>query len=213
MKRIVGLALTALSLLAAPATQAQDVRITTFKTDSTFSLNGQTFTVTRNQDTRAMLPNEFALTSRACPPHCLQPMVAADGVVTFGELEVMDFLEDRVTNGTGLLIDTSAPETFNRTSIPGSVNVPAPTLAPDNRFRDDILRALGAVPQTDGSLDFSGAMLLAVYSGGVWSDDAPTAIEHLLAAGYPANRLFYYRGGMQAWVHAGLSVQPPQNPG
>jgi hypothetical protein len=56
-----------------------------------------------------------------------------------------------------------------------------------NRFRDDILRALGAVAQVDGSLDFTNALALTLYSGGVWSNDAPNAVRHLMAAGYPAN--------------------------
>jgi hypothetical protein len=47
----------------------------------------------------------------------------------------------------------------------------------------------------------------------VWSNDAPNAIGHLLAAGHPANKLFYYRGGMQAWAHVGLTILQPQNPG
>jgi hypothetical protein len=46
---------------------------------------------------------------------------------------------------------------------------------------------------------------MALFSGGVWSNDAPNAIGHLLRAGYPANKLFYYRGGMQAWAHVGLA--------
>jgi hypothetical protein len=73
--------------------------------------------------------------------------------------------------------------------------------------------ALGAVAQIDGSLDFTNAIALALYSGGVWSNDAPNAIGHLLAAGHPANKLFYYRGGMQAWAHVGLTILQPQNPG
>lgn len=213
MKWIAPLALSAIALIAAPVAQAQDVRITTFKTDSTFTLNGQTFRVARDQNTAATLPEEFALTSRACPPHCLQPMIVAEGVITLGELEVLDFLEDRVTGGTGLVLDTRLPADFEQMSIPGSVNVPATTLASENRFRDDILRALGAVDQAGDTLDFSNAMVLTIYSGGVWSDDAATAVSHLLSAGYPANRLHYYRGGMQAWVHAGLTVHPSQNPG
>ncbi len=195
------------------AVQAQDVRITTFRADSTFTLNGQTFTVTRDQNTRAVVQGDYALTSRPCPSNCIQPMIVANGVETLGELEVLDFLEERVTGGVGLLLDTRAPTDFATGSIPGSVNVPVTTLAADNRFRGDILRALGAIPQVDGSLDFSGAMTLALYSGGVWSDDAPAAIRHLLEAGYPANKLFYYRGGMQAWAHVGLTIHQPQNPG
>ncbi|AKS44688.1 Rhodanese-related sulfurtransferase [Octadecabacter temperatus] len=205
--------LTAALCIFASTAMAQDVRITTFKSDSSFTLNGQAFTVTRDQNTNATLRGEYALTSRACPPHCLQPLVVANGVNTFAELEVLTFLEGQVTGGTGLLIDARAPADYATGSIPGSVNVPLPTLAPDNRFRTDILRALGAVGQDAENLDFSQAMALAFYSGGPWSDDAPTAIESLLAAGYPAEKLFYFRGGIQAWAHAGLTIQNSQNPG
>jgi rhodanese-related sulfurtransferase len=134
-------------------------------------------------------------------------------VATFAELEVLAFLEGNVSGGTGLLVDARSPADFATGSFPGSVNVPFPTLAPDNRYRDDILRALGAIDQGEDAFDFTHAMALSLYSGGPWSNDAPTAIESLLAAGYPAEKLFYFRGGIQAWAHVGLSIQHSQNPG
>jgi len=199
--------------LVASMGSAQDVRITTFKAESTFTLNGQTFTISRDQNPNATLQGDFARTSRACPPNCLQPMTVAEGVMTLGEIEVLRYLESTVSEGTGLLLDARAPETFATGSIPGAINVPAATLHEENRFRNDILRALGAVSRTDGTLDFSAAMNLAVYSGGVWSNDAPLAVENLLAAGYPPEKIYYYRGGMQAWMHVGLTVQNHSNPG
>lgn len=212
MKTMILAALTSAITSASPV-QAQDVRISTFKSDATFSLNGREFIVTRDQNTAATLQGEFALTSRACPPNCIQPMVAAPGVVTFGEIELLAFLEGDVTNGNGLLLDARLPADFADGSIPSAVNVPFMTLAADNRFRTDILRALGAVQDANGALDFSNAMALTLFSGGVWSKDARTGIEHLINAGYPADKIFFYRGGMQAWVHVGLTVQQTQNPG
>lgn len=206
--------LAAASLLtAASALHAQDVRITTFKAESTFSLNGQTFTVTRNQDTSAVLTGDLARTSRVCPPDCLQPISLSDGVATLGELEVLAFLEQSVTDGTGLLLDARNPAAFASGSIPGAVNVPSTTLTEENRYRDDILRALGATNSADGTLDFTNAMTLALFSGGVWSADAPTAIRDLLTAGYPPEKLLYYRGGIQAWAQVGLTLHPTQTPG
>ena len=204
--------ITGIALLGT-ATMAQDVRITTFKGDSEFTLNGRTFTITRNQDTTAMLTGDFALTSRACPPNCLQPISIAEGVTTIGEVELLTFLENDVTDRGGLLLDTRNPEDFAQGSIPGAVNVPFMTLAPENRFRDDILQALGAVSTADGTLDFTNAMSLAVFSGGLWSSDAPNGVKNLLAAGYPPEKLFYYRGGMQAWMHVGLTVHFPATSG
>ncbi|WP_375279351.1 rhodanese-like domain-containing protein [Pseudooctadecabacter sp.] len=193
-------------MAAAPAAMAQDVRITTFKQSSTFSLNGESFTVFRNPDINAVISGDFARTSRPCPTDCIQPMVAATGVATLGELEVLAFLENTVTEGRGLLVDARAPEDYGTGAIPGSVNIPAITLSEGNRFRKDILRALGAVDMSDGSLDFTNAMDLTFYSGGTWSSDAPDAITQLITAGYPSSKLFYYRGGMQAWLSVGLSI-------
>jgi hypothetical protein len=144
MKTIACLAFLACVQAVGIAAQAQDVRITTFKRESVYTLNGLTFTVTRNQNMNATLQGEFARTSRACPLDCIQPMRIADGVATLGELELLDFLEDRVTGGTGLLLDTRVPAEFATGSIPGGVNVSVATLDPENRFRDDILRAWGS---------------------------------------------------------------------
>jgi len=189
------------------AAVAQDVRISTFMPDVTFTLNDESVTIQRNQDTAAVLQGDFTLTSRPCPPACIQPMIAAPGVATVGELELIGFLETVVSNSQGLLLDVRDPTDFAAGSVPGAVNVPVQTLGPENRFRDDILRALGAVDAPDSGLDFSNAMTLALFSGGVWSPDAPSAIKNLIDAGYPASKLLYFRGGMQAWVHVGLTVQ------
>lgn len=213
MKTFTKLACIASTVATATAAQAQDVRITTFKTDSTFVLNGQTFTIARNQNTAATLQGDFARTARPCPPDCIQPMSAAPGVATLGELELLAFLETEAAASTALLVDARLPDSFAQGTVPGAVNIPYLTLAPENRFRGDILRALGAVEQTSGTWDFANALDLALFSGGAWSNDAPTAIEHLIAAGYPAGKLHYYRGGMQAWHALGLTTRTAANPG
>jgi len=198
--------LACVGLLATTAA-AQDVRITTFKSDSTFTLNGRTVTITRNQNENATLPADYMLTSRACPPNCIQPMIAATGVATYGELEVLGFLETKVSDGTGLMLDVRGPDAFGRASIPGAVNVPVMTLGEGNRFRNDIFRALGATDRADNTLDFANARSLAVYGDGMWSPDAVIAIRNLLSAGYPPSKLSFYRGGLEAWLHVGLTVQ------
>ncbi|MBU2992516.1 rhodanese-like domain-containing protein [Octadecabacter sp. 1_MG-2023] len=206
-KSVSRLAVSLTAVAIGSAVSAQDVRITTFKSDATFTLNGRTFTVSRDQNIDNTLTGEFARTSRACPPNCLQPMISADGVATLGELEVLEFMEGEVTNGRGLLLDTRGADAFSNGSILGAVNVPHVTLGPDNRYRTDILLALGAVQTSTGALDFQDAMALTMFSGGVWSSDARTAVNNLIEAGYPPEKLFYYRGGLQAWMHVGLTTQ------
>lgn len=206
--RLIGMTLAA---LAAPAF-AQDVRITENLPEVSIRLNGQTVTIGRVQDQDNRLTGEFTRTSRACPPFCIHPMSAAPGVETLGELEVIAFLQDRVANGTGLLIDSRLPNFHAMGTIPGAVNVPFATLEASNPYRNDILRAIGAVDLGD-RLDFTNALDLVLFCNGPWCDQSPRAIRNLLAAGYPAERIGYYRGGMQAWLSMGLTVTTPTTDG
>jgi hypothetical protein len=49
-------------------------------------------TIERIQDTENEITGYFAKTSRKCPSFCIQPMLAAEGVATIGELELLDML-------------------------------------------------------------------------------------------------------------------------
>jgi len=196
-----------ISMATLPVT-AQDVRITPDVAARTITLNGATIVIDRIQDSENRLEGEFTRTSRACPPFCITPMTIAPGVATIGELEVMDFLEKQAASGAGLLLDSRLPEFFANGSIPGAVNLPFATLDPGNPYRDEILQAVGAVKVASG-WDYRDAMALAIFCNGAWCDQAPRAIRHLLAAGYPADKISFYRGGMQSWLQLGLSVQMP----
>lgn len=185
---------------------AQDVRITPELDVFKVTINGKVIEISRIQDTSHRLTNEYAKTSRPCPPFCIHPMSAAPGVTTIGELEVLDFLEREVATGKGLLVDARVPEWFAKGSIPGAVNIPFPTLAETNPFRDEILKALGARQEGDG-WNYDNAMDLALYCNGPWCDQSPRAIRALIQAGYPPDKLFYYRGGIQNWSMLGLTLK------
>lgn len=202
--------LFAAGLLLAVATQAnaQDVKITENMANARFAISGQVMTIERNQDQNHRIEGEFARTSRSCPPFCIQPVNIAEGVDLMGELEVIEFLQNQVQNGTGLLIDSRVPDWFAKGTIPGAVNVPFTTLDPENGFRDQILQALGA-QTASGGLDFSNALELALFCNGPWCEQSPRAIRNLLDAGYPAEKIHYYRGGMQNWLLLGLTVDLP----
>jgi rhodanese-related sulfurtransferase len=96
--------------------------------------------------------------------------------------------------------------------IPGAINVPWTTL---NASRSDPLTIadlletqFGAI-QTDGFWDFSQAKTLVLYCNGLWCGQSPTNIKTLLRLGYPAHKLKWYRGGMQAWQTVGLTTTTP----
>ena len=169
-------------------------------------------TVMRNQNTRALIPAAFAKTSRKCPPFCAQPMQAAPGTVTLGEVELIHFMMTELKKGTGLLIDARTPDWHARGTIPGSINIPyievSPSLGADEISIEDTLTRLGAELKED-RWDFSQAKKLVLWCNGPWCGQSPTAIQGLLELGYPAKKIFYYRGGMQVWQSFGLTIVPP----
>ncbi|MCR9113454.1 MAG: rhodanese-like domain-containing protein [Rhodobacteraceae bacterium] len=150
--------------------------------------------ISRIQDNTHELTGEWARTSRPCPPFCIQPMIAAPGVTTIGELELLDMLADP----EALVIDSRTREWFAGGSIPGAVNIPY-LEAPDR------LDELGCEIDFEG-FDCAQARPVVLFCNGLWCGQSPSAIRRMIAAGYPADRIFYYRGGMQSWRMLGLSV-------
>ena len=173
------------------------------------TIGGRTVRIMRNQDTKHRLTNSFTKTSRACPPFCIQPMSPAPGVHVVGELELLDFLKKKVQTGKGVLIDARIPAWHKKGTIPGAVNIPFTLLDKRNPYRDRILMVLGAKKLEDGTWDFGGARELLLFCNGPWCGQSPHAIRNLIAAGYPPEKLYYYRGGMQNWQLLGLTVVKP----
>ncbi|MBF0369168.1 MAG: rhodanese-like domain-containing protein [Magnetococcales bacterium] len=173
----------------------------------------KTVEVKRQADPNATLHSAFAKTGRRCPPYCAQPMEVAPGVKTIGEVELVAFMLTHLQDGTGLLVDARSPNWHARGTIPGSVNVPYIdinlSMGADPITIADNLELFGAV-QTDHGWDFSSANSLAVWCNGPWCGQSPAAIRGLLELGYPTEKIFYYRGGMQMWQIFGLTVTQPE---
>ncbi|MGB5558595.1 MAG: rhodanese-like domain-containing protein [Paracoccaceae bacterium] len=150
--------------------------------------------IRRIQDNAHEITGEWARTSRPCPPFCIQPMSPAEGVTTIGELELLAMLVDPQV----IVIDSRTQDWFAKGSIPGAVNIPYTQVL-------DRLGDLGCEPDFDG-WDCAGARPLALFCNGLWCGQSPTAIRQMIAAGYPAERIYYYRGGMQSWRVLGLTV-------
>ena len=204
-----GMLIVMASLGAVMAVQAQttDIVVGITPTIPTIDINhqGTTVQVKRVQDPSNKLVDDFAKTSRPCPPFCIHPMAAAPGVKTVGELELLKFAREQVPLGKGLLIDARMPKFYNSETIPGSVNIPFVLLT---TVSDSILPLLGAEKKGD-QWDFSNALELLLFCNGPWCDQSPRAIKGLIKAGYPAAKLRYYRGGMQLWkIFSLTTVQP-----
>ena len=171
---------------------------------------GKTVKIERIQNSKNKLTNGFAKTSRACPPFCVQPIEIQEGVKTVGEAELLSFLDDEVKNSKGLLIDARLPDWFEKGTIPGSINIPFSILdgGIKSKHTQRILKLLGATVEDD-KWDFENTQELLLFCNGLWCGQSPRAIKNLINMGYPAEKLFWYRGGMQSWQLLRLTVVTP----
>lgn len=214
-------------------TQAENISvgITAELTGVTVKHKGKDFRIMRDQDTEAMVIPDFAQTSRPCPPFCIQPIVVAPGVETLGEIEVLDYLSKmQAGNGDILLVDSRTPDWAARGTIPGAKNIPWTGLNPKlGATTEGIMKILsqefGVKPgaevdafavdeaivagDTSKVFDFSNAKTLVLFCNGMWCGQSPNNIKNLLKFGYPAEKIKWYRGGMQAWAILGLSTVKP----
>ena len=153
--------------------------------------------ISRIQDTENVVTGEWAKTSRPCPNFCIQPMSPAPGVTTIGELELLDALQDPEV----IVVDSRTPDWYLGGTIPGAINIPYTEAV-------DRLGELGCAIDFDG-WDCSEAKKVALFCNGLWCGQSPTAIRRMIEAGFPAENISYYRGGMQSWHVLGLTVTKP----
>ena len=178
------------------------------------TLNGEPVTIMRNQDQTATVNPAFAKTSRKCPPFCIQPFKLAPGVETIGELELIGFLE-RMASGDDsiLLIDSRTPDWVSKGTIPGATNLPWTKLNPakgaDPISIGEIFVGEFGASELEGLWDFSNAKTLVLFCNGMWCGQSPNNITNLMRFGYPADKLKWYRGGMQDWEILGLTTVKP----
>ncbi len=189
MRRLIAL----IALCAGPAF-AQDVNIQPDMPSVTVETATGPVEIKRIQDTENTLTGDFARTSRPCPNFCIQPMSPAPGVTTIGEIELLEALQDPDV----LVIDSRVRPDWETGTIPGSISIPYTEMA-------DRLHELGCEPDFEGFI-CDDAPQIVLFCNGPWCGQSPTAIRRIIEAGYPADRISYYRWGMQGWRLLGLTV-------
>ena len=125
----------------------------------------------------------------------IRPMVPTPGVTPVGELEVIAALQD----ATQIVIDTRTVSTQYGGTIPGSVNLPYDEIA-------DRLDEIGCV-RAGQTWRCDDALTAVLYCNGPNCGQSPRAMAAMVEAGFPAARIYYYRGGMLAWTSLGLTTR------
>jgi len=223
-------ALTVMAGLALTATtaQAKPVGITPKLMSVKVKHNGHDVEIKRNQDNGAVVISAFAKTSRPCPPFCIQPMSLGKGIQTIGEVEVINYAK-KMSDGDKsiVIVDSRTPDWVAKGTIPSAVNVSWVELTPKkgattegimkvmaDKFGVTVTKGMDdvdvdeaiAAGDTSKVFDFSKAKTLVLFCNGMWCGQSPASIAALRKFGYPADKIKYFRGGMQTWQVLGLTT-------
>lgn len=210
MKTLPGIGFLVFAFVFSPLALAEPVGITSEMSSVEVLHNGKPVKIERNQDNKNTIEADYALTSRPCPPFCIRPIKLAPGVQTIGELEMLDYLVEAGKPGSKILvIDSRTPDWVAKGTIPASVNIPWTLLKEDTSDPITIAGILeerfGAIDE-DGLWNFSEVKTLVLFCNGMWCGQSPRNIKTLLKYGYPAEKIKWYRGGMQNWQALGLTT-------
>jgi len=113
----------------------------------------------------------------------IQPMLSDENVLTIGELEVYQHKKKELS-----IIDARKQDTMDNVSIPGSKNIPY----------DEVVGRMDELDKNQPTIFFCN---------GPQCPQSSTAIKNLIEAGYPADKILYYRGGMHDWTTLGLPIK------
>jgi rhodanese-related sulfurtransferase len=124
----------------------------------------------------------------------IQAMVPVAGVHPVGEIEVLNAMNDR----DALLVDMREPEDRANGTIAGSMHIVYTEVA-------GRLNELGCT-KVAGKWDCSKAKKVYAFCNGPACPQSPSAILAMTREGFPADRIYYYRGGMLDWSALGFPV-------
>jgi rhodanese-related sulfurtransferase len=229
-KTLTALAVATTLTISVNSVQAKGkpVGITPDMASVTVKHNGKDVKIERNQDNGATVDPAFAKTSRPCPPFCIQPMSLGKGIETIGEVEVINYAKKMSEGDKSIvLVDSRTPDWVAKGTIPSAVNVSWVELTPKKgattegimkvmadkfgvtvtKGKDDVdVDEAIAAGDTSKVFDFSKAKTLVMFCNGMWCGQSPASIKALRKFGYPADKIKYYRGGMQDWKILGLTT-------
>ena len=141
----------------------------------------------------------------------ISPIKFSQKVETYGEVEVLEFIEKASENKDYILVDSRTEDWYYHSTIPSAVNIPylyANKSQYINEF-NEMMKTLG-VKEVNGKYDFSNAKTVLMFCNGVWCGQSPEAMKQLIKYGYPEEKMKWYRGGIQSWISLGFPTIKPE---
>lgn len=113
----------------------------------------------------------------------IQPLIVSNDVRNVDEIEINEFQEKGLP-----IIDARTTDFYDVSTIPGAKNIP----------HNEITKRMSELDRNEPSIFFCN---------GPQCPQSHSAIKNLLKAGYPPDKILYYRGGMHDWVTMGLPLE------
>lgn len=124
----------------------------------------------------------------------MQPLVPVPGVHPVAEIEVIEALND----AGSVVVDMRDVNDRVKGTIPGSVGIPYTEVV-------DRLNELGCT-KSGQAWNCADAKKVYAFCNGPACPQSPIAIRAMTREGFPAERIYYYRGGMLDWDALGLTA-------
>ena len=140
-------------------------------------------------------PVDITRTMTSCAKNggVIQPLVPVTGVTPVAETEILEALSDR----NALVVDMRDTNDRVKGTIPGSIGIPYTEIV-------DRMDELGC-KKVAGKWDCAAAKKVYAFCNGPVCPQSPIAIRAMTREGFPASKIFYYRGGMLDWDALGLT--------
>ena len=125
----------------------------------------------------------------------LQPLIPVPGVHPVTEIEMLHAMNDK----DALIVDMREPDDRIKGTIPNSYHIPYTQVA--GRMDE-----LGCSKNKAGKWDCTKAKKVFAFCNGPVCPQSPTAITAMVRDGFPADKIYYYRGGMLDWDALGFPI-------
>jgi len=124
----------------------------------------------------------------------LQPLIPAPGVTLVSEREMLPALNDEDAR----IVDMRLDSEFYIQTIPTAINVPYLDVEPH-------METLGCQKKAD-KWECLDVKKIYAFCNGPTCTKSPIGIRTLISLSFPAEKIFYYRGGMLVWSAIGLTM-------